>query len=637
MLRRLTAEFESRTGLVSLVRKALDGQVRGGARFIYSFGAILTVLFVTEAITGAGLALYYSPSATQAWPSVYYIQYRVALGWLLRGLHQYGAQAMLIVVGLHLLQTFTFGAYKKPREVVWWSGLVLLFVVLFFVLSGYVLPWDQRAYWDTQVRTGIAGSAPLLGHEIQYLIQGGNALGNQTLTRSYGLHVAILPVLATALVLGHVALSRKAGGPTPTWRLDDQTAEPATRRWFLMIATAALLFAAGFATVSFLPVAAALVIGLSAGLAPIAVHALRGAGVLSSKDDPKTIDAFWPDQVARDAIFSLAVVLAIIIVTLIRPAPLAAPADPTVNYLPRPDWYFLFLYQFLKYFEGPMRVVGSMVVPGLVTLALFALPLVDRYATRSPFSPRRTPYVCFMYGLVAGIFLLIYLSVRSDARDPEVRRLRKEAQRASLRAVELARSGIPPEGAAALLASDPREHGRRLFGARCDSCHAIEGSGGKKGPDLTGYLSRAWLVALLQNPDDPRFYGNAKISGMESYSKLGEEKLGLLADFLIALSSHDMAPEQYPPEMHDGYKLYLDASCDGCHSLKPGESNAATNLSGYGGARWLHEFLADPGTPLFYDKDNHMPAFGPRLAPKEIDAATTFLMDLATPVVVASP
>jgi quinol-cytochrome oxidoreductase complex cytochrome b subunit/mono/diheme cytochrome c family protein len=627
--KKLLSEVAPRGAFAAWLRAFLDERIPGGARFVYVFGSALVILFGVQAITGVGLALYYSPSANNAWASVFYIQHKVALGQLLRGLHHYGASAMIIVLGLHLVQTFTFGAYKQSRAFVWWSGLLLLFITIAFGLTGYLLPWDQKGYWATRVATDIIATLPAIGRPLQYALQGGNEYGNLTLTRFYAIHVVILPVLLAGIVAGHVALFRRMGGITPSWRLLERRPDPVAKRRLLVLAVAALLFAAGLASAAFLPLGWAVAVACAAGGVPIASELARSAGKASGKDDPRVVGEFWPDQLARNAVFSLAVVGILALLSAYRPASLDAPADPTVNYLPRPDWYFLFLFQLLKYFEGSLVVVGTILIPGLTCLVLIALPLLDRGEVRSPLSPERAPFVALMYSIVAGVFLLTYLAIRADQRNPEVQRLRREADRSASRAIEVAQNGIPPEGAAVLLASDPREQGRRLFHKSCESCHSLDGAGGTKAPDLTGYLSRSWIAGLIRNPEDARYYGKTKLHEMESYASLGEAQIGRLSDFLVTLSAHDVAPERYPPELEEGLKLYQEVGCESCHSLQPGEESAAPNLAGYGGPRWLREFLRDPGAGLFYGKDNEMPAFGKRLSPDELESVVAFLRDLA--------
>jgi mono/diheme cytochrome c family protein len=235
-----------------------------------------------------------------------------------------------------------------------------------------------------------------------------------------------------------------------------------------------------------------------------------------------------------------------------------------------------------------------------------------------------------MYSLIAGVFVLTYLAIRADHRNPEAQRLRREADRSAARAIEVAQNGVPPEGAAVLLASDPREQGRRLFRKSCDSCHALDGAGGGKAPDLTGYLSRGWIAGLIRNPDDPRYFGKTKLHEMEPVAGLGEGQIERLAGFVAALATHDVAPSQYPPALAEALKWYQKAGCESCHSLTPGEESPAPNLAGYGSPRWLREFLRDPGSDLYYGKDNEMPSFGKRLSPDELEAVVSFLRDLAS-------
>lgn len=176
-----------------------------------AFGAIAATMLAIEAITGIALAAFYSPSTTSAWASVAYVQDQMALGWLVRGLHYHGASAMVITCGLHLVQTAVSGGYRKPRELIWWLGLLLMLLVLGFTVSGFVLRWDQAGYWANRVEVGIAAGTPVIGAWIRALALGGNEYGNLTLTRFYALHVALLPGLVTAVVVAHVALARRHG------------------------------------------------------------------------------------------------------------------------------------------------------------------------------------------------------------------------------------------------------------------------------------------------------------------------------------------------------------------------------------------------------------------------------------------
>src|SRR5215212_7230694 len=171
MLNKLLDWLDHRTGHRYLVHDALFERIPSGARFRYVTGSMLVFAFVTQAITGIFLWMAYSPSSTTAYESVYYIQHEMTGGWLLRGLHHFMAQAMVVVMGLHLLQVIVDGAYRAPREVNYWLGLVLMQIVMGLGLTGYLLPWDQKGYYATQVATEIMGSTPVIGPQVQQLMQ----------------------------------------------------------------------------------------------------------------------------------------------------------------------------------------------------------------------------------------------------------------------------------------------------------------------------------------------------------------------------------------------------------------------------------------------------------------------------------
>jgi ubiquinol-cytochrome c reductase cytochrome b subunit len=200
--------------------------IAGGPSFAYVFGWVLVLLVAVEAITGAALAAYYAASSTDAWASVAYVQDQMSWGWLVRGLHFHAGSAIVIVAGLHLVQTAIWGSYKKPRELVWWLGLLLMLLVLGFAISGYVLRWDQAGYWANRVEVGIAASAPG-GDTLRGLAIGGNEYGNLTLTRFYALHVVVLPAVFVLATVGHLGLARRHG-TTPRWGRDGLAAVP---RW----------------------------------------------------------------------------------------------------------------------------------------------------------------------------------------------------------------------------------------------------------------------------------------------------------------------------------------------------------------------------------------------------------------------
>jgi cytochrome b6 len=181
----------------------------------YFFGGITLFLFGIQVCTGILLLLYYRPSAGEAFESVQYIMTRVQFGWLVRSIHSWAANLMILMVFLHMFSVLFLRAYRKPRELTWVSGMILLFLALGFGFSGYLLPWNTLAFFATKVGTEITGQVPFIGHEMMTFLRGGEDVTGATLTRFFGFHVAVLPGLATLLILIHLALVQKLGISVP--------------------------------------------------------------------------------------------------------------------------------------------------------------------------------------------------------------------------------------------------------------------------------------------------------------------------------------------------------------------------------------------------------------------------------------
>src|SRR5690349_12715522 len=208
--------LDHRTGVETAIRNFLYEEIPASSGWRHVFGSVAVFLFLVQAFTGALLAFNYAPTPGDAYNSVRYILTAITGGRLIRGLHHWGASMMIVVVVLHMVQVFLYGAYKKPRETTWLVGVVLLLVTLAYGLTGYLLPWDNRAYWGTVVTTQIAGIAPVLGPYIQRLMGGGGSVGVVTFARFYGLHVLLLPPATLLLIAVHVYLVRKHGvAPAP--------------------------------------------------------------------------------------------------------------------------------------------------------------------------------------------------------------------------------------------------------------------------------------------------------------------------------------------------------------------------------------------------------------------------------------
>jgi len=207
--------LDNRTGIRSLLHEALDERIPGGARWAYVFGSGLLYLFLSQVITGVFLALYYVPSSDHAHVTVSYISKVVSSGLFLRSIHAYGATAIIIVLFLHISQTLLYGSYKGRRELLWLTGCFLLALMLGMAFTGYLLPWDQKAYFASAVGTNIISEVPIIGAPLQELLRGGPQMGTLTLSRFFVLHVFVLPGLLIAFIATHVFLFRKAGAAGP--------------------------------------------------------------------------------------------------------------------------------------------------------------------------------------------------------------------------------------------------------------------------------------------------------------------------------------------------------------------------------------------------------------------------------------
>ncbi len=552
--------LEERLGLAGLERAILGGQMPGGASLWHTLGSVAAGLFVVEAVTGLFLALFYAPSVQTAWASVAYIQDQLPLGWFVRGLHSFGSSALIVVAGLHLLQVLLFGAYRRPRELNWMLGLGLFGLTVLFALSGYLLPWDQKGYWAKLVEATITGSAPVVGGAVQRVVQGGTAFGNLTVTHAYAAHALLLPAAFLALTALHVYLYRRHG-PTPKWSL---TAEQ-----------------------------------------------------LRARAEPA-----FPYQAVRNAAVGLLVLLIVVGEVAARHgAALESPADPASSYLARPEWYAVPLYQLRMYFEGPLEIVATMVIPGLLTALLLALPFLDRAPSNHP-ADRKRVMAAACAGLVA-VGALSAIAVRKDAHDPAYAKARAEEETRARQARELARKGMPPEGGLAVFRNDPLNHARELWDQRCAGCHGLAGMGGDKGPDFKGYDGRAWIRGFLANPDGPLFMGPAKIDrGMRPVEGTPEE-LDALVEMVYAQTG---APDADAAKAARGHDLIDQKDCDSCHEIDGEGENAGPNLKGRGTLRWVEAVIADAGQGRLFGEKNKMPKFAGKLTAAEIEDLARFVV-----------
>ncbi|HEX2676802.1 MAG TPA: cytochrome b N-terminal domain-containing protein [Polyangiales bacterium] len=558
MLSGISNWLDERTGYKALMSHALDEEIAGGARFAYVFGSALLVLFICQVITGFMLMATYTPGINSAWSSVFYLQHKVSNGWFIRGMHSYGAQSMVVVLGMHLLQVATYGAYKKPREVTWWFGLGLLGVLQGLALTGYLLPWDQKGYWATKVATNIAGTLPVLGPTVQTLIVGGTEYGQATLTRFYVLHVGVLPATLALLAVAHLALFRRHGATPP-----------------------------------------------------------HGADL--SKKEP-----FYPGQLARDVIFAVVVLFVIGWLTAsTHGAHLDAPADPTADYPPRPEWYFLFLFQLLKYLPGSLELLGTVVLPGLAGAALFVLPFLDRGESNSVRA--RLPYLAPIFLGAVAVVLLTLQSKREDAADATFQHAQHSAHLRAERAIALAQKGIPPGGPLEMLASDPMTRGADVYAQNCAKCHVLRGEGEYDAPVHTGFGSRAWITGMIHEPQNARYFGRTHIDDMKSMDKIGPDNVKAVVEFLFAEGREPQDPPVDEALAKRGQEVFHD-KCMDCHVYKGegAEEFDGPNLTGYASRTWIAQQVAKP-EQAYPAELNEMTAFAGDLSEHDIQMVAAFL------------
>ncbi len=438
--------LERRIGIDQMMHEALDEPIPGGARLAYVFGSGLLFLFLSQVITGLALALYYVPSTDHAHTTVAYISKVVAAGEFLRSLHAYGSSAIIVVLLLHVLQTVFYGSYKGRRELLWISGCVLATLMFAMAFTGYLLPWDQKAYFATAVGTNIVGEVPGIGGKLELLMRGGPALGTLTISRFFVAHVLLIPGMIFAFVALHVFFFRKAGAAGPI------SAKP------------------------------------------------RNSGL------PTT--PFYPGQVIIDMAFALALIAVLSLLAHFFPFPVgprANPADST--YLPRPEWYYIPVFQWLKYWEGSRAFLGVVLIPAVIVLLFVLLPFLDRGAERRPW--RRPIPVGGVVIVLLGLAGLGWASHSQDTKDPSIA---SQLHRQDEAVVQYMKQPFKPEesGGGATATGEAKESanpmvqaGEKLYQDNlCSACHGVAGKGGIAAP-LSGIGSRMssqQLQTLLTNP-----------------------------------------------------------------------------------------------------------------------------------------
>ena len=602
---------DERTGVRDAIHEGLYENIPGGSRWRYITGSMLVFAFVTQVLTGIFLWMSYSAGIQNAWASVFYIQNIMPGGWLLRGIHHVMAQAMVVLMPIHMLQVIVDRAYQKPREINFWLGLVLMLITLGLGLTGYLLPWDQKGYWATKVATELAALPPVVGGQMQTIVVGGTDYGHFTLTRFFALHAGVLPVLMV-LVLGlHIAMFRRHG----------ITAESSEKRadeyfWPKQVAKDAIGCL----------ILLALVIGV--------VVAEGGAELGAPAEPTEEYNAARPEWYFLFLFQALKLFHSEFVGAIVVPGLVVT---------------FLFLMPILAHWKYGHRLnvafmVGLLAVAGLLTyLALKQ----DNFANWYPDVPVTDQRVKDSLG---------YLQAKRDG-EREYERIKELIHY----------NGIPLEGPNKLQQQDPETIGPRIFRRLCASCHAWtdEQGEGIAGPDLSafkpgdapsgapnlhGFASRSWIAGLL----DPESIGSHDYFGstMHVEGQMVEYVTGELPDYIVAgeqgqqdleaaiaaLSAEaglvdqvqEDAESEKSGQLARGRELIVgDFGCVNCHSFRDEEVGGAPSLTGYGSAEWLRKMISDPNHEELYgyesDQNDRMPVFSRSLTDHQIEMLVRWL------------
>ncbi len=570
-MKRLLQWLDDRTGYRAWLGRGLLAPLPGGPRWHYTLGRVLVFLFLVQILTGFFLWMAYSPSETTAWESTYYLTYRMEGGQLLRGLHRLAASAMIVLLLLHLLQVVVSGAYRPPREITYWTGLLMLALVFKLGLTGYWLPADQKAYWSTQVVTSVVSLLPGIGPQVKQLVLGGARYNHHTLTHLAAIHMGLLPGALALLLWIHLAQRRRHG---PLLRVGE-SAEPRGTYWPDQVWRNALVA---------LVVLGALIVGVL---------------------------YYFPPELTAPA----------------QPARGFAAA--------RPAWFFLFLFRFRQAFEswGPRgELLGALVIPGLAMLWMFLFPLLGRRRLGHAFN---VVVLLVFLGTAGYFTALALYEDKHDRQFQNAKWLaHRETQTAlALARQGIPPQGArwmmnhTPQGRAFYLLA-----GSCL---KCHSYSDAQGRGfvlaEPSAPNLWRFASEEWVAGLLdpQKIGSPHYFGNTPLKEGEMASYVrddmpeAEDDQGnklftpeAIQAVAAALAAEAGYPGLDPQRVQRGRKLLADDSngCAQCHKFHDaGDLGSAPDLTGYGSREWLVGMISNPGGERFYGhldaQQQVMPAF----------------------------
>jgi ubiquinol-cytochrome c reductase cytochrome b subunit len=463
--------FDARLQLGTPIRETVEHRVpRETASWFYVFGSAALTVFVLQLVTGILLALVYVPTAGEAWNSLQTLNHSIAFGWYIRALHGWGSNFMVAIVLIHMVQVFLFGAYKYPRELTWIVGVFLLLMTLGMAFSGQVLRFDQDAFWGIGIGASISSRVPVIGPWAVHLLLGGPIIAGATLSRFFALHVFVIPGLLIAFVSLHLLMVLKLG--INEWPMPGRIVRKATYE--------------------------------------------KQYHELIQKDGVP----FVPGAVYKDIFFSACILLVLMLVAAyFGPFGPSGRPDPTIiQTVPRPDYFFLWIYALLSLLPPQMETPALLIGPVIVILALLLLPFIFGEGEKSW---RRRP-VAVLSILLVAVALGTFTSL---------------ANHAPWSPVMDAWSGdpIPPQYLQHRTALE--RQGALIFQLKqCRNCHSLGNEGGKRGPALDS-------VALVQNEDQLIRQVVQGGGNMPAYGKnLSPPEVTALVAFLRTLHPPNQSP-----------------------------------------------------------------------------------------------
>jgi len=576
----VTNWIDERTPLLKIFKEFLHEDIPGGARYSYTLGSACMFLLTIQIVTGIWQLFYFVPTTDYAYNSVNYLRTEVPWGWLVHGLHYWGANAFTVVVGLHMIRVFVWGSYKKPRELVWLFGLVLLVLTALFMFTGPVLYWDKKGYWAGQVGIGIAGSVPIIGPFTQLLLQGASHMGQSALLRMYVMHVALIPFLTGLFVFLHLMAFRQFGEAGP-WKESERK---------------------------------------------------------------KPAGTFWPEQIFKDIVVAILLFIMLVGLTAFYPPEFSGLADPSDTlYTPKPIWNFLFLYQILKWLPGPLEALGTVGVPTLILVSFASLPFLDKNPERNPFKRVFVIGTFFVFIAVVLWLTWLGNIYKSDAElahteTSEPAKFNENhtpmipSKHELKKVMEAANKDNKITGE------------RLFNTLGCSECHAITGGASNKiGPDLlmaqSNNRTAEWMHAQIVAPES-----HNQRTIMPPYSHLNNHNVDLLVKYLAGLKPKAKpAPKVQPPaaagaavdtalvSIQSGEELFNTQGCTQCHTVTGRKSNKAgpdlimATTTRKPTAEWLKTQLT---APQQHNPISIMPSYATRLNEAQITDLINYLKSL---------